>query len=53
MYTKPFFLSHLQLERKNGKREVHNLQQEVMHLKLQIRELRGSLKIQQDLKNSR
>ena len=41
------------LERKNDNREVHNLQQEIMHLKLQIRELKGSLKIHQDLKSLR
>ena len=50
---KSFSLSHLHLEKKNDKREVHDLQQEVMHLKLQIRELKWSLKIEQDLKNSR
>ena len=34
-------------------KELHSLPQEVNHLKLQILELTGSLKIQQDLMNSR
>ena len=38
--------THNYLERKNDKREVHSLQQEV-HLKLQLTKLRGALKRQQ------
>ena len=34
-------------------KELHSLPQEVNHLKLQILELTGSLKIQQDLMNSK
>ena len=34
-------------------KELHSLPQEVNHLKLQILELTGSLKMQQDLMNSR
>ena len=40
------------LKRKNDKRDVHSLQQ-VVHLKLQLTKLRGSLKMQQFLMNSR
>ena len=43
--------THNYLQRKN--REVHSLQQEVVHLKLQLTKLRGSLKMQQFLMNSR
>ena len=39
--------THNYLERKNDKREVHSLQQEVAHLKLQPTKLRGALKRQQ------
>ena len=39
--------THNYLERKNDKREVHSLQQEVVHLKLQLTKLRGALKRQQ------
>ena len=41
------------LQSKNDKREVYSLQQEVVHLKLQLIKLRGSLKMQQFLMNSR
>ena len=45
--------THNHLQRKNGKRQVHSLQQELVHLKLQLTKLRGSLKMQQFLMNSR
>ena len=54
-YVENYFSYHTHnyLERKNDKREVHSLQQEVTRLKLQIRKLKWSLKIQQDLMYSR
>ena len=45
--------THNYLEWKNDMKELHSLPQEVNHLKLQILKLTGSLKIQQDLMNSR
>ena len=45
--------THNYLQRKNDKREAHSLQQEVVHLKLQLTKFRGSLKMQQFLMNSR
>ena len=45
------YYTHNYLERKNDQREVHSLQQENVHLKLQLTKLRGSLKMQQFLMN--
>ena len=53
MFKTIWYRTHNYLERKSDIKELHSLQQEVIHLKLQILKLAGSLKIQQDLMNSR
>ena len=44
---------HNYLEKKSDMKELHSLLEEIIHLKLQILKLTRSVKIQQDLMNSR